>query len=399
MLTAGAAPSERGILGRTVSPKTGWLPPSGIFSMRQNPPPSGDSSQDHAGTGPITVEPVVPLECGQASTSWRDDKSTSELRLNRSSQPPAQANRDYNFVRDEPGALEATTAISGSSDPVPPPASERDGRRWSLVPSPVIDVEGLNRGPTRPARPFSTTVSGLQPIVLGPDPVPSDNGASAGTLPSVTSPNNERDRTTAAAPAFNPSRAYPNAPAARPFIPGAQTPNVTGELPFAHTWKFRGGIMIIPGLGASVAAAIVLMKLPVWVWAIAGTCVWFGLIASGVLLHRAWSSINDQQSRTTPARAVALLFVPIFNIYWAFNVIPGFATDYNRFIERHQVEARPISRNLLLAAMVPVIGVVFCWVGISAICRAINSVRTNGRTSEPAGALQEQEMDASGTRE
>jgi len=54
---------------------------------------------------------------------------------------------------------------------------------------------------------------------------------------------------------------------------------------------------------------------------------------------------------------------------------PGFATDFNLFIEHHQIDARPLSRNLILATMVPVIGILFYWGLIAAICNSINSVR------------------------
>lgn len=349
--------------------------------MRENPPPPDDSSKTSSNTGPITVEPVVPIERSHGAASSRDERSKSELRLGLApSQVLSAANGGYSFLRNEPGAVAATTAISSSSETGPAdPASSGDSRRWSLVPSPVIDVDGLNKVPARSARPFSTTVSGLQPVVLGPDVsaiVMNDQG-SPGLSDTASQALPSHSAVAADGPVFNPRRAYPNAPSARPFIAGSQPLRVTGELLPAHAWKFRFGIMIVPAVGACLAAAIVIARLPMWLWAIAGTCVWFGLVAMGVLLHRAWSSIHDQHARTTPAKAIGLLFVPILNVYWAFNVIPGFATDYNQFIERHQIEARPISRNLLLAAMVPVIGIVFCWIGISTICRGINSIRSS----------------------
>jgi len=47
---------------------------------------------------------------------------------------------------------------------------------------------------------------------------------------------------------------------------------------------------------------------------------------------RAWGYIQDDHPRTTPGRAIGFLFIPFYNIYWIFQVIKGFAEDYNKYI-------------------------------------------------------------------
>jgi len=63
----------------------------------------------------------------------------------------------------------------------------------------------------------------------------------------------------------------------------------------------------------------------------------YGGIIGGVLIHRMWAAIQVDTDAdivtTTPDRAVAFLFVPVFNLYWAFRVFWGWTQDYNRLTE------------------------------------------------------------------
>lgn len=74
----------------------------------------------------------------------------------------------------------------------------------------------------------------------------------------------------------------------------------------------------------------------------------FGL----ALFHKAWLAIQDGFARTTPGRAVGYSFIPIFNLYWMFVVMVGFATDYNSFVERKKLDRRPLSAWLFWALAV-----------------------------------------------
>src|SRR4030042_1209335 len=61
------------------------------------------------------------------------------------------------------------------------------------------------------------------------------------------------------------------------------------------------------------------------------------------LPRRAWAAIQDGHARTTPNRAIGFLFVPLFNLYWVFVALHGFALDYNAFVTRHRIRARQLS--------------------------------------------------------
>ena len=49
--------------------------------------------------------------------------------------------------------------------------------------------------------------------------------------------------------------------------------------------------------------------------------------------HRAWRAIQGPAARTTPGKAVGFMFIPFFNLYWAFQLIWGFAKDTNAFCD------------------------------------------------------------------
>lgn len=75
----------------------------------------------------------------------------------------------------------------------------------------------------------------------------------------------------------------------------------------------------------------------------------YWLVVTLVLLYKAWDAIQDGFARTTPGRAVGFLFIPLFNAYWLFEAVWGFARDYNRLLERHGLESDPLPERLFLA--------------------------------------------------
>jgi len=114
----------------------------------------------------------------------------------------------------------------------------------------------------------------------------------------------------------------------------------------------------------------------------------FSGIVSLVLVHRMWSAIQDGAARTSPGRAVGLLFVPFYNIYWLFHVYKGFAEDFNAYRERHSLQAARLPAWLFLTfcilslfGWIPAVGfpivvaTLFVEVFmIAKICDAVNAV-------------------------
>jgi hypothetical protein len=50
------------------------------------------------------------------------------------------------------------------------------------------------------------------------------------------------------------------------------------------------------------------------------------------VIYRGWSVIQGPDSRTSPTNAVAFLFIPVFNLYWAFVAIHGLARELNAYL-------------------------------------------------------------------
>ncbi|MDQ4120953.1 MAG: hypothetical protein M3209_05865 [Acidobacteriota bacterium] len=89
------------------------------------------------------------------------------------------------------------------------------------------------------------------------------------------------------------------------------------------------------------------------------------------LIYKMWASIEDGRARTTPRKAIALLFVPFFNLYWIFQVWGGFPTDYNRYVDRYELNLPPLSAGiyivypiLLLFSLFPVFGFFTAIIGL-----------------------------------
>jgi hypothetical protein len=107
-----------------------------------------------------------------------------------------------------------------------------------------------------------------------------------------------------------------------------------------------------------------------------------------VLIYKMWEAIQDGYVRTTPGRAVGASFIPFYNLYWIFQVFPGFAKDYNAFAERHALNVPRLSTSVFTAyavicilAAIPYLGLLFVPAGyvvllvmVARICNAVNAV-------------------------
>jgi hypothetical protein len=107
-----------------------------------------------------------------------------------------------------------------------------------------------------------------------------------------------------------------------------------------------------------------------------------------VLLYKAWACIQDGSTRTTPRKAVGLLFIPIFNWFWIFRAIPGYADEYNSYLDRTNLPARRLTKGSLQAfavlsvlTIIPILGgiaaliALFVGCGVAdKLCTAINAL-------------------------
>lgn len=174
--------------------------------------------------------------------------------------------------------------------------------------------------------------------------------------------------------AVHPSGAPSDLPPARRYDGGSLRPEPATPVQM-NAWLYR--LAIFGGLAATAALATAggssekiarLMVFLIWVPLVPTVLV------TCVFLYKMWSAIDDQMARTTPGKAIGLLFVPLFNLYWVFEVLPGYATDYNAYLERHAVRAPRLSRNLFLAALVPGVGLFVFWYLIGRICDGVRAL-------------------------
>jgi hypothetical protein len=121
--------------------------------------------------------------------------------------------------------------------------------------------------------------------------------------------------------------------------------------------------------------------------------VWFALI------YRMWAAIQDGHARTSPGRAVGLLFIPFYNFYWIFQAFPGFAKDFNAYAVRHSLKVARMSSGLFTAFAILCLVAVVPWLDllvspaivivglviVSRVCDAVNAIpRTPPATPTPA---------------
>ncbi len=371
----------------------------GIGIPEPEPPPRVDSlgapvapaPRPAAGAPPPpssrALRPLLSIQVGGAPPSQRRSQPPIAPGMQRFTAEDDEATVVMEQAVYEAGRYRLTSADDGRLYPSsrPPPGAGQQ-------PTPTIPD---NPKPAPPKRSYTPTQVGL-PRFEEDEPEPRKQQPSlADLLEDELAAHGLVGQDTAAAPtlqttpsghqrlaegfgqhkAYDPTRAYPELPSAAPYEAGPASSQLARPRVHTNKWLYRGlvfgGLLLASALAvvAALKPSLALLSIASLLLLVAG---WVGQL---VLLYKAWLAIQDGNARTSPAKAVALLFVPLFNLYWIFNVLPGFATDYNRYIQRHRVDAEPLSQNLILAAMVvPGFGVVLWWVVLGRLCDSINAL-------------------------
>jgi hypothetical protein len=100
-------------------------------------------------------------------------------------------------------------------------------------------------------------------------------------------------------------------------------------------------VLLVVGMLRSKFEMSVLVPLSIVPTACAGVLL-------AILAYWAWSAIQDGHARMAPSSAILRLFIPIYNVYWYFQVFWGFAKDYNDYLDRHDLDASKISDGIFL---------------------------------------------------
>lgn len=102
------------------------------------------------------------------------------------------------------------------------------------------------------------------------------------------------------------------------------------------------------------------------------------VVFSSLILHRAWSAVQDGVTTVTPGKAVGFCFIPFFNLYWNFVAHVGLMKEINRLAE---ARGRPdqkvnegfaltfciLAATICLAIVAAPFGVVLIWQAIGAV--------------------------------
>ena len=144
-------------------------------------------------------------------------------------------------------------------------------------------------------------------------------------------------------------------------------------LQIVATWLFFSGLI---DKSAAQGSQIMMASALLFIGA---ACMVVGIVLNYVYLARLWSYLRHGRPRTTPGRAVGLLFVPLFNLYWLFVAFHGLAQDWNRVTSQFTDlnRAPKMREGLFLAYCICVIvvfpvGLILWFPVMSQICRSIN---------------------------
>ena len=125
----------------------------------------------------------------------------------------------------------------------------------------------------------------------------------------------------------------------------------------------------------------------------------FAAIYGYIILYRAWHILQPGGARTTPGAAVGFMFIPLFNLYWVFNVYVGWSTDWNRIRSTYpDLQAAPAaSGGMFIAALVCLItiilspiGLILFFICIKQQCDVINHIASKhslGMVSPTTGTM------------
>lgn len=137
--------------------------------------------------------------------------------------------------------------------------------------------------------------------------------------------------------------------------------------PFPGSRPFPKDVFLtLFGLGAGVGGPLLLsaVRSPSALGALAGGVLMLVFAVSlAVMIYRMWSAIQDGSTRVSPGKALGFLFIPFFNLYWIFRVLPGFATEYNGYVGRRNLSVPSLGRGpmmtycvLALTGWIPAVG-------------------------------------------
>ena len=81
----------------------------------------------------------------------------------------------------------------------------------------------------------------------------------------------------------------------------------------------------------------------------------FATVSPFVLLYKFWRLVPANEAETTPGKAVGLLFIPFFNIYWTYVAFCKLSKHYDEFDEMGQMSTSALALFAFVSGFIPVV--------------------------------------------
>ena len=168
----------------------------------------------------------------------------------------------------------------------------------------------------------------------------------------------------------------------QPISKGKFLAGIFGPIALIFVIGFGASLFVDPETGngsAALGAGVMLLMLASLATMVVTICM---------LIYKMWDAIQDGHARTSPGKAIGFMFIPFFNLYWIFQAYYGWTVDYNKLVQRHQVQgAQRMPEGLALtmciltlATIIPILGIfialVNCVLMIVFFNSAINGVNS-----------------------
>ena len=142
-------------------------------------------------------------------------------------------------------------------------------------------------------------------------------------------------------------------------------------------------------------AALAPMMLGFVMYGLCLLCMLLSMIFFYINVYRAWLCLSAGAPRTTPGKAVGMMFVPFYNLYWIFVAIAGLPKDWNRVMNSYtDLQTGPrLNEGLFLifcigSLVFGPLALVVMFPMMSQLCKGINffAYRRNPKAIGPAAA-------------
>ena len=81
-----------------------------------------------------------------------------------------------------------------------------------------------------------------------------------------------------------------------------------------------------------------------------------GAVTVPLMIYRMWQALQGHRARTKPGHALGFLFLPIYNLYWVFQVYWGWTVDCNRLLASRRLHRLRVPEAIGLALPITILG-------------------------------------------